>query len=120
MKIILIQGKKITKEDVLDIRTKYLNGVPIKEIDKIYQGKYSHATISRTINKKDFYPELWPDIKDNHLTLNKKITEDDVRLIRQLKNQGYLHKDIRKALNNKVSMTTISDIVTGKRYQNIQ
>lgn len=112
--------QKITKEDVLDIRTKYLNGVPIKEIDKIYQGKYSHATISRTINKKDFYPELWPDIKDNHLTLNKKITEDDVRLIRQLKKQGYLHKDIRKALNNKISMTTISDIVTGKRYQNIQ
>ena len=48
------------------------------------------------------------------------MTENDVRLIRQLKNQEYLHKDIRKALNNKVSMTTISDIVTGKRYQNIQ
>ena len=112
--------QKITKEDILDIRTKYLNGIPIKEIDKIYQGKYSHATISRTINKKDFYPDLWPEIEDNHLTLNKKITDDDVRLIKQLKSQGYLHKDIRKALNNKISVTTISDIVTGKRYQDIQ
>ena len=43
-----------------------------------------------------------------------------VRLIKKLKAEGYLHKDIRKALNNKVSMTTISDIVNNKRYSNIK
>lgn len=112
--------QKITEEDILDIRTKFLSGVPIMEIDKIYVNKYSHSTISRTINKKDFYPELLPEIEDNHVRLNKKITEDDVRLIKKLKAEGYLHKDIRKALNNKVSMTTISDIVNNKRYSNIK
>lgn len=112
--------QKITEEDILDIRTKFLSGMPIQDIDNIYKEKYSHSTISRTINKKDFYPELWPDIEDNHVRLNRKITPDDVRLIRQLKAEGYLHKDIRAALNNKISMTTISDIVTGKRYSDIK
>lgn len=45
---------------------------------------------------------------------------EDVLLIRELKSQGYLHKDIRKALNNKVSMTTISDIVNYKRYSDVK
>lgn len=94
--------------------------MPICEIDEIYKGKYSHATISRTINNKDFYPEIQPNIEDNHIRLNRKITEEDVRLIRRLKEQGYLHKEIRAELNNKVSMTTISDIVTGKRYSDIK
>lgn len=112
--------QKLTEEDILDIRTKFYQGMPIQDIDKIYKDKYSHSTISRTINKKDFYPNLWPDIEDNHVRLNRKITPDDVRLIRKLKSQGYLHKEIRAALNNKVSMTTISDIVNGKRYTDIK
>ena len=51
---------------------------------------------------------------------NKKITDEDVRLIKKLKKEGYLHKDIRTALNNKVSMTTISDIVNNKKYSDIE
>ena len=111
--------QKITKEDILDIRTKYYQGIPIKEINILYENKYSQSTILHAINAKDFYPELWPNIEDNHIKLNQKITEEDVRLIKKLKREGYLHKDIRKALNNKVSMTTISDIVNNKRYSNI-
>ena len=103
----------------MDIRTKYYQGIPIKEINTVYENKYSKSTILRVINDKDFYPNLWPNIEDNHIKLNKKITEDDVRLIKKLKKEGYLHKDIRAALNNKVSMTTISDIVNNKRYSNI-
>ena len=114
------QRQKITEEDIYDIRKKFLEGMPIMEIDLLYEDKYSHSTISRTINKKDFYPELWPDIEDNHVRLNKKITREDVLLIRELKSQGCLHKDIRKALNNRVSMTTISDIVNYKRYSDVK
>lgn len=112
--------QKITEEDILDIRTKFFEGMPIQEIDKIYKDKYSHSTISRTINKKDFYPELWPTTEDHHVRLNRKVTPEDVRLVRKLKAEGYLHKDIREALNNRISMTTISDIVTGKRYNDIE
>lgn len=112
--------QKLTEEDILDIRTKFYQGMPVQDIDKIYKDKYSHSTISRTINKKDFYPNLWPNIEDNHVRLNQKITEEDVRLIKKLKKEGYLHKEIKAALNNKVSMTTISDIVNGKRYKDIE
>lgn len=111
--------QKITEEDILDIRIKYYQGVPIKEINILYENKYSQSTILHAINDKDFYPELWPNIEDNHVKLNRKITEEDVKLIKKLKREGYLHKDIRRALNNKVSMTTISDIVNNKRYSNI-
>ena len=52
--------------------------------------------------------------------LKSIITDEDVRLIKKLKKEGYLHKDIRKALNNKVSLTTISDIVNNKRYSDIE
>lgn len=111
--------RKITNEDILDIRTKYRQGFLVSEIDKLYQDKYSHSTINDIINNKRF-SEIQPDIKDNHRKANQKLTEEDIRLIKQLKAQGYLHKNIRAALNNKVSMTTISDIVNGKRYSEIE
>lgn len=111
--------RKISDEDILDIRTKYRQGFLVSELYKLYADKYSHATISDIINNKRF-SEIQPNIEDNHRKANKKLTEDDIRLIKQLKAQGYLHKDIRAALNNKISMTTISDIVNEKRYSDIK
>ncbi len=51
--------------------------------------------------------------------------EDDIRkplymAIRKWKAEGKLNREIRELLNNKVSMTTISDILTGKRYSEIK
>lgn len=111
--------RKITDEDILDIRIKFFQGMLISEIDEIYKDKYSHSTISRIVNNKAF-EEIQPNIPDNHRRANKKLTDDDIRLIRKLKSEGYLHKDIRAALNNKVSMTTISDIVNYKKYADIK
>lgn len=112
--------KKLKEEDVMDIRKKFLMGISIMEIDKIYKDRYSHSTISKTINDKNLYPKLWPQIEDNHVRLNQKVTEEDVRLIRELKSKGYMHKEIKKALNNRLSLTTISDIVNYKRYADIK
>lgn len=111
--------RKITDEDILDIRTKFFQGMLVSEIDELYKDKYSHATISQIINNKRF-TNIQPNIEDNHRKANKKITDEDVRLIKKLKKEGYLHKDIRAALNNKVSMTTISDIVNNKKYSDIE
>ena len=111
--------QKITPEDVLDIKTKYYNGMSMKEISELYKGKISHTSIVDILNKKR-YAEIEPEVEDHHIKLNKKITVEDIRLIRELKAKGVLHKDIRAALNNKVSMTTISDIVSGKRYSDIK
>ena len=56
---------------------------------------------------------------DNKFYLDHNFDKTLPKLIKKLKREGYLHKDIRRALNNKVSMTTISDIVNNKRYSNI-
>lgn len=111
--------QKITPEDILEIRTKYYQGVTEKALKEEYKDKYSPATVHRVLSKKDFCPELCPDIPDNHVNLRQKVTPEMVRLVRQLKSEGKLHKEIRAALNNEISMTTISDIVTGKRYSDI-
>lgn len=112
-------ARKITDEDILDIRTKFLNGMLISEIDKIYEGKYSHSEISFIVNNKRF-SEIQPDIPDNSRRANKKVSKEDVILVRKLKSEGYLHKEIKEILKDKISLTTISDIITGKRYSNIK
>lgn len=112
--------QKAKEQDILDMRTKYFEGVPMKDIKEQYKDLYSPSTVRRILLEKSFCPELWPNIEDHHINLRQKITKEDILLIRELKSQGYLHKDIQKALNNKVSMTTISDIVTGKRYSDIK
>lgn len=91
----------------------------MKDIKEMYKNKYCAATVRRILTNKDFEPMLWPDIPDNHVNLRQKITPDDVRLVRKLKAEGKMHKEIRAIMNNKISMTTISDIVTGKRYSDI-
>lgn len=110
--------QKLTNEDVLDIKTKYYQGMSVSEIDELYKGKCSHSTISQIVNNKR-YADIKPNIPDNHKS-RKKLTDDEIRLIRQLKKEGKLNREIREILNNKVSMTTISDILTGKRYSEIQ
>lgn len=112
--------QKISNEDIMTIRTKYFQGVPMKDIQEEYKNIYCKSTVRRVLVEKNFAPELWPNIPDNHVNLRQKITREDVLLIRELKQKGYLHKEIKKALNDKVSMTTISDIVNGKRYSDIK
>lgn len=111
--------QKMTTEDILDIRTKYRQGMLEKDIEEIYKEKYSHAAISDIINNKRF-TDIQPDTPDCHQKGGQKLTVDKIKLIKELKNKGYKHKEIREALNNKVSMTTISDIVNEKRYSDIK
>lgn len=111
-------SRKLTDEQILDIRTRYLQGQSVREITECYKGICSHTTISDIINNKR-YKNLWPDIPDNHIQENRKVTDEDVKLIRKLKAEGKLHKEIREILNNKISMTAISDIVNNKRFTDV-
>lgn len=112
--------QKLTNEMILDIRTKYYQGMRIKEISEIYSDICSHTSIVDIVNNKR-YENIQPDIKeeDKHKHSKRKLTDDEIRYIKQLKKQGKLNREIRELLGNKVSMTTISDILTGKRYSEI-
>ena len=65
------------------------------------------------------YEEIQPSIPDNHKK-RTKLTDDEVRQIRKWKKEGKLNREIRDLLNNKVSMSTISDILNNKRYSNVK
>lgn len=110
--------RKITDEQILDIRTRYFQGQSIKQITEVYKGICSHTSICDIVNNKR-YVDIQPDIPDNHISESQKVTEEDVRLIKKLKAEGKLHKEIKAILGDKVSMTTISDIVNNKRYAEI-
>ena len=76
------------------------------------------ALIREIVNNKRF-SEIQPNIQDNHIS-RRKLTDEEIRQIRKWKAEGKLNREIRELLNNKVSMTTISDILTGKRYSEIK
>ena len=91
----------------------------MKDIEQLYKGKYGHATINKVLNNK-YMPEIQPDIEDNHRVGNKRLTEDDVRLIRKLKAEGYTTKAIREAINNKASESSIRDVIRGRSYSYVK
>jgi group I intron endonuclease len=111
--------QKLTNKEILDIKTKFYNGMLIKDIAEIYKEVCSHTTIVDIVNNKR-YKDIKPDIANNSKNGNKKIEPEDVILIKQLKSKGYKNKEIQSFLNKKVSLTTISDIINNKRYADIK
>ena len=110
--------RKLSDEQPLKIRELWFQGISVSELTEMFKGICSHATISDIVNNKRF-PEIQPQIQDNHIS-RRKLTDEEIRQIRKWKAEGKLNREIRELLNNKVSMTTISDILTGKRYSEIK
>ena len=114
----IYKKRKLNDEQILKIRELWFQGVSVSELADMFKEICSHTTISDIVNNKRF-SEIQPNIQDNHIS-RRKLTDEEVRQIRKWKAEGKLNKEIRELLNNKVSMTTISDILTGKRYSEIK
>ena len=98
---------KLTKEDIIDIRTRYNNHERCKEVEKIYSDRIGHSGFSK-IWKGETWPEIMPEVytEENkkfhlHNTGQKgsengrsKLTEEDVIAIRMRKNNGEYWKDV--------------------------
>ena len=114
----IYKKRKLNDEQILKIRELWFQGVSVSELADMFKEICSHTTISDIVNNKRF-SEIQPTTQDNHIS-RRKLTDEEVRQIRKWKAEGKLNKEIRELLNNKVSMTTISDILTGKRYSEIK
>ena len=100
---------KLTKEDVIDIRTRYNNHERCKEVEKLYANKIGHSGFS-----KIWKGETWKSIMPEVYTIeNKKfhrhntgnvgssngralLTEEDVYNIRIRKKDGETPKEVYK------------------------
>lgn len=100
---------KLTKEDVIDIRTRYMNHERCKEVEQLYRDRIGHSGFSK-IWKGETWTSIMPEVytpenKEFHLhnTAQKgsengraKLTEDDVRAIRLRKKNGENYHDVYK------------------------
>lgn len=92
---------KLTREDVIDIRTRYDNHERCKEVEILYSAKIGHSGFSK-IWKGETWKDIMPEVytKENkefhlHNTGQKgssngrsKLTEEDVYAIRLRKKNG--------------------------------
>ena len=99
-------GHKLTKEDVIDIRTRYNNKERCKEVENIYSNRIGHSGFSKIWKGetwKDIMPEVYTEENKNfhkHNTGQKGssngralLSEEDVYSIRLRKKNG---EDIKK------------------------
>lgn len=98
---------KLTKEDVIDIRTRYNNKERCKEVENIYKNRIGHSGFSKIWKGetwKNIMPEVYTEENKNfhlHNTGQKgssngraKLTEDEVYSIRLRKKNGECFQDV--------------------------
>lgn len=100
-------GHKLTKEDVVDIRTRYNNHERKKEVEKLYSEKISHGGFNK-IWSGETWPHIMPEVytKENkefyrHNTGAKGqqngraiLTNEQIADIKRRKKQGEHRKDV--------------------------
>lgn len=109
---------KLTNEQVLKIRARYISGEPTKSIYKDFEKLYSFETFQQIV-LGTHYKRVGniPTQKDKRMA-NSRFTEQDILEIRK----GYLQENkTQQELANKygVSQSTIKDIVNYKSYTEI-
>ena len=123
---------KLTKEDVIDIRTRYNNHERCKEVEQLYKHKIARSGFSKV-----WRGETWKHIMPEVYTLeNKKFhahntgnqgssngraifTEEQVRSIRTRKNQGESRQEVYKDYSFLCSEKYFQEIWYGYKWKNI-
>lgn len=122
---------KMTIEEIKDIRTKYSQGFARNEVYALYQDKISLSGFARIWQGKT-WSNIMPEVyTEKQKIINQKkgwsqssksqriYTEEEVRQIRLLKQQGIPRKEVFEKYG-KGSINTFQDLWYGKTYKEIQ
>lgn len=117
--------KNISMIDAMNIRWLHEQGYSFEQINKNFYPQISCAMIQNIcLNKAHYDPNYTPSTtmyedsyKKNPANLHR-LTNDEVRLIRELHAHGYSNIEINKRFPN-YSPCTITDIITYKTHSNI-
>lgn len=123
---------KLTKQDVLFIRQKFKEGCSKKECYEFFKDKISLGGFARVWTGQT-WQHIMPEVftKENierNSKLGKslagknsrKLSDNEVHQIRQLKQNGLTYQEIYDKINHKVSLSTLKEIVTYKTYKEVK
>lgn len=125
-------GHKLTKQDIIDIRTRYANLERRKEVYLLYNqriGESGFSKIWKGETWKDIMPEVYTEKnKEYHLhdTGNigsqngrSRITEEDVRNIRLRRKNGEQLKIVYEDYKDKLTKGSFTNIWSYQNWKNI-
>ena len=121
----------LTEKDVIFIRTKFKEGCSRQKCYNLFKNKISLRGFSAVWNGvtwKHIMPEVYTkeNIKRNaslgKCQNNKKrqLTDDEVRQLRQWREEGITYSEIVRRLNNKISLSTAKDIGNYRTYKEVE
>lgn len=125
-------GHKLTKQDILDIRTRYANLERKKEVYLLYNQRIGPSGFHKIWNGetwKDIMPEVYTqENKEFHLhdTANSgsqngrsRLTEEDVRNIRLRRKNGEQLKNVYEDYKDKVTKGSFTNVWSYQNWKNI-
>ena len=110
----------LTEVEVIECRKAYADGIKCKDYydshnfkEKIKFSGFQNMWFGRT------WKEVMPEVFENNPHPKRKITDEEIRTIKNLFKQGYKCSEVYHLLNEKYSRTTINDIFHERRYKDI-
>ena len=123
---------KLTKEDIIDIRTRYQNLERKNEVYELYKERIGESGFHKIWNCetwKGIMEEVYtPENKEfhKHNTANKgskngrsRLTEDEVRDIRIRRKQGEILSEVYKDYQDKITYGSFTNVWTYQNWKNI-
>ena len=125
-------GHKLTTDDIIDIRTRYDNLERRKEVYELYKNRIGESGFSK-IWKGETWTGIMMDVYTpenklyhSHDTANKsssngraRLTEADVKQIRQRRKNGEQLKDVYKDYQDKITKGSFTNVWTYQNWKNI-
>lgn len=123
---------KLTQEDVIFIRKKYSEGISRNECYQFFKDKISESGFGRVWlgqTWKNIMPEVFTEEnkkrnellgKSNSGKNNRKLTNEQVREIRQLKKEHYTYQQIIDKMNLNVCISVLKNVVAEKTYKEVK
>ena len=123
---------KLTKEDIIDIRTKYRNLERKNEVYELYKDRIGESGFHKIWNcetwKGIMEDAYTPEIKEfhKHNTANKgskngrsRLNEDEVKDIRLRRKNGEILSEVYKDYQDKIAYGSFTNIWTYQNWKNI-
>lgn len=125
-------GHKLTKQDVIDIRTRYANHERKNEVYLLYNqriGESGFSKIWKGETWKDIMPEVYTEENKNFHTHNtgnsgsangrSRLTEEEVREIRIRRKQGENIREVYKDFEDKLTYGSFVNVWSYQNWKNI-
>lgn len=122
---------KLTEADVILIRKNYSQGMSLNECYQLFKDKITKGGFSKVWQGKTWthiMPEVYSSINKKKNTFlghsqggkkKRLLTNEEVRMIRGLKQEGKTYKEIQSILNKQISISTLQDVVYYKTYKEV-